>query len=126
TNCVRALYLPALVDVASTAVSSAERSEVHHRAILPKAGVLFTRGGIALTHHSPAIVNRLSWAIGSAQRPKVDYREQRIKTGGRVAEAGCKAEERILALRSVAVRMASVQWRVNRSGRGRKPKADKR
>src|SRR5439155_21166864 len=90
----------------------------------PKEGVPSARGGIALTDNRPASSDSLSCARGSAQRPEVDYREQRIKTGGRVAEAGCKAEKRILALGGVVAGIACVWCWVNRSGRRRKRKAD--
>src|SRR5439155_22710927 len=40
-----------------------------------------------------------------------------------VVEAGCEAEERISALCGVAVGIASVRWRLNRSSHRRKRKA---
>jgi len=47
--------------------------------------------------------------------------KERLKTDGRVVDAGCEAEKRVSALSGVLARIASVRWRwgQKRSTRGR-------
>jgi hypothetical protein len=42
---------------------------------------------------------------------------ERVRPKGRVAEAGCKAEERTITLGGGFVRIASVRWRPKRASR---------